>query len=278
MTWDSTTFATSSPVLVDGRSPPSLRDGRARSGPGPAPASPSPSPGSEGVQQTLDISGPSGGGSSMSAALQRSLASRLPPPANGSTRSSTTWRERATRRGRVYWEHTPLARRTPGRGYGGAHWRTVVTSDNREPREDRMVRDADVPYQNLRDQAIPWASPRAQATAGKREPRTGRGEGWSLALTEQVVPWPSVVASDGQHSGPSDEGQAPNGRLRYMVWGPRLGELTHSGDAPTAGSGRARLNPAFGLWLMGYPPGWMDAAPSAAAVRSAARGTPSSRR
>ena len=124
----------------------------------------------------------------------------------------------------------------------------------------------------LGEQVVPWQTPRASATAGKREPRTGRGEGWSLALTEQVVPWPTATARDHKDGTYRETEKVPvNGILGRTVVPP-------SGDAPMDGTARPRLNPAFALWLMGYPKQWMDAAPSAAAARSGARGTPSSRR
>ena len=286
-----TTSTTSSPVSGAGRKPAALPDGTARYGPAPAPASPSPSQGSGAVQMTLGIFGPTSSGSSPPASLSWSLVSRLQGRVTGSTKYSGTWKERVTPQGRSFWEHTPPVRRTSGNGSGGAEWKTPMDSDQFGAKLDRD-------WIQLREQVLPWQTPRADATAGAREPRTGREPGsWSLALTEQVVPWPSPVLNDAR-------GQTAKGK----TGGPRLGELLWptctardwkdgdsrnaavetkgllgrvalpSGTAQTESSARARLNPLFCQWLMGYPRHWTERAPSAAQVRYAATETPSSRR
>ena len=163
MTSRDTGSTTSSLALEGGLMHSPSPDGRGRSGPARARASRSASRERKPAQQTLAIFGPCGEGSSRSADLASSLASRLRTLIPGGTRSPAILRPMATPQGRVYWEHIASEHPIEGSGSGGAAWQT----------------------------------PRAQATAGKREPRTERGEGWSLALTEQVVPWPTPVGSDG---------------------------------------------------------------------------------
>ena len=281
---------TSSPGSADGRRPCASPDGTGRYGPAPAPASRSAPQASGGVQMTLGTCGPSGGGSSASADLSWSLVSRLLERGIGSTGSSGTWTERATRQGRSFWEHTPLARRIFGNGSGGALWQTPradATAGKREPRQGREEPGAW--SLALTEQVVPWRTPQASDRSGAHEnidrklPDGRRGHGEQLR--EQVVPWPSPVLNDGR-------GQAIAWRTPTEAEGSRginsntvdtgykvhLKEQVLPGSARTGGTGRARMNPAFALWLMGYPRAWMAAAPSAAGVRSAARATPSSRR
>ncbi len=100
-------------------------DGRARSilpagrqidlfGPDHALANPSASPGNKRAAQTIDTFGRTGSGSSASAVLQASLASRLQARLGmaGSTLYRQTWKVKATPAERLYWVHTASARRT----------------------------------------------------------------------------------------------------------------------------------------------------------------------
>ena len=221
MTSATTGSATSSRGSVDGLRPPASPDGTAPSGPEAAPASPSAPPASAAVQMTLGICGPTSSGSSTPADLSWSLVSRLRAQGIGSTACSGTWTERATPRGRSYWEHTPPAHPTGGSGCGGARWSSPVAKDGWGANPGVKV--------------FPW-------------------------LREQVVPWPTPATTDG-NGGARAQGKQGGATLNEAV--------AATGPAPTGGGARARLNPRFCQWLMGYPQGWTEAAPSAAQGRSA---------
>jgi hypothetical protein len=101
-----TDSATSSQGSGDGPSRSGSQDGQtpAQCGAEAAPASPSPSQGSGPEPQTSGISGQFGSGSSASAGLQSSLASRLRlrSATAGSTLWRLTWKDKATPSGRPY--------------------------------------------------------------------------------------------------------------------------------------------------------------------------------
>jgi hypothetical protein len=77
--------------------------------------------------------------------------------------------------------------------------------------------------------------------------------------------WNTPRATDGSDGGPNQAGGALSADAA----------LTGS---PAQTEKRGALNPAFSLWLQGFPPEWMASAPSAASVRSAAREIRSSRK
>jgi len=125
------TSATSSPGSGDGPSPSGSQDGQthAQCGLGVAPASPSPSPESRAERPTSAISGQFGKGSSASAGLQSSLASRLRlrSATAGSTLWRLTWKDKATPSGRPYSQQQ--AQELPTGETGCIGWGTPTAGD-----------------------------------------------------------------------------------------------------------------------------------------------------
>jgi len=84
----------------------------------------------------------------------------------------------------------------------------------------------------------------------------------------RLVGWATPRSTDADKAVRSPEGAAKEIARK----GPQNDLGLTTGLIASTGK-RGALNPAFSLWLMGYPTHWMDVAPSAASVRSGARGT-----
>ena len=105
----------------------------------------------------------------------------------------------------------------------------------------------------------------------------------SATLPLAGYPTPTAANADGSQlaKGATTTGKRPDGSkatvsLHSVVKaiGP---DSTSSAQTETPKDGArlaGSLNPAFSLWLMGFPAQWMEQAPSAESVRSKARGTP----
>ena len=127
----------------------------------------------ERAQASLTLAASSGFqfcGSSASAALSASLASKCQQlfGTAGSTEFSQTWKRRATPAGRVYWEHTVLARRTDDSESSG------------------------------------WPSPQARNDTGASETATRQG-GADLQTTAQTTAWPTPNTPSGGRSVSTDQ-------------------------------------------------------------------------
>lgn len=124
-----------------------------------------------------------------------------------------------------------------------------------------------------------WQSPKAgDHSARKHHPEREDGGQPNLAWEAQMAGWATPASRDWKSDEGTDEFHAsraahPRGKpLSEQTRG-----LTPSGS-PASTEKRGALNPAFSLWLQGYPSPWMAAAPSAASVSSKARATASSRK
>jgi hypothetical protein len=219
----------SSPASPDGNSPYNTPDGPRKGPCGPDHVHASPFHRPEGARDlaTSAICGLFGTGSSSSAALQRSLESRLTHLTGlcGSIEYTLTWKRLDMPSGRRSCRLRASVPRTDGTEYGG------------------------------------WPTPHSNASTG---PGTqGRDGGPNLQTTAQLAGWATPAASDvkGSVQGETLE------RRRTMTRGVRLPEQVTRGipangsHAATANSGA--LNPALPRWLQGYPAAWDESAPTA---------------
>ena len=235
--------AISSPESEAGPSLLSLQDGQksGKSGPARARVNLSVARANNEEQQTPGTSGPCGSNLSASSDLSLLLGSRLQALLQeiGSMEYSQTWRLKTTRAGRSYWEHTAQEPRTEDNEFFG------------------------------------W--PTAQACDGPNMGKN-RGNGKERARhTPQSIKalcgWVTPSARDWKDSpGMSKTGVNPDGSIRNrndLLPRQAFGIIPSQSNASMEKA--AGLNPAFVLWLMGYPPEWFE-------VLRTALETPSSRK
>ncbi len=201
--------------------------------------------------------------SSESAALERSLASRLPELLGtpGGITWQQTWKGKATPQRRRILAHTASGLLTFGSGCIG--WPTP----NAGPQNDR-----DTTWQQRREalkrkhgngngfgmnlgQAATlasWATPQSRDHKGAMNPGNELTHN-TRPLNEQVqlAAWATPLAADGRGSAGVGKQELPN---------QARGAHLNGSSAATAKPGQ--LNPAFSRWLMGFPPEWDDCAPT----------------
>jgi len=221
---------TSSLASVVGPTPSSSPDGlpTAPSGPAPARVSRSRQRGNDAAQPTLDISGLTGSDLSPSAALQRSLESRLRAAldVNGSPEYALTWKHWDMPSGLPICALRALGRRTSGTGYSG--WPTPT-----------------------RDDAGRVGNPVAavmRVTNGKWERTTDQ----RLRTQVYLAGWPTPTVRDHKDGSAQSCQNVPDNAL--------LGRVVHQFPAST--EKRGVLNPAFSRWLIGLPAAWDACAPT----------------
>ena len=222
----------------------------ALSGPDHAPASLSARQAKERGLLTSGTYGPHGTGSSSSAALASSLASRLRQRLStiGSTLFKLTWKDWATPQGRSVSLLRASGLRTPEAACGS--WPTPLVNDELGSTHCYGPKKTDG-TERKRFLKLPgavlltsWETPMAhEARLGYQNRRNGK-RGTQESLTTQVV-----------------NGLAPDDDPRLS------GQPATGSRAATTNLGQ--LNPAHSRWLMGYPPEWDACAPMA---------TPSSRK
>ena len=190
----------------------------------PAPANLSPRQAAARGLLTLDISGLRGSGSSASAALSRSLASKLEVRTArlGSTLYRLRWKHAATRSGRWISRLRASVVRTSASDFGGSPidgWPTP-TAVNRVRDEETMAKCAAFRKRNANQNSVPlylgevaqltgWPMPTEgdAASSGSRSlPGSNAHPGLSLTDASRLAGWPSPKASNTTGAGTRGEG------------------------------------------------------------------------
>ncbi len=277
--WDSLA-ATSSAASADGSTPCTSPDGPTteKHGPGAVPASHSRARASSGRTTTKDISGPCSFGSLESAALQRVLVNKLQAllEGAGSPEYALTWKRLAMPSGPPICALLAWAHRTSGSGFSG--WPSPQARDHFPPhtqdyleRKRRECNNAGGFAGDLPDVAAMagWGTPSARdhkdaGPAFEADPSIVEVESrlpWQAALAG----WPTPTAGSGEGGDQSDPVKALE-RMRSGRSNLDDAACLASGDASTSstagtekrGESRGVLNPAFSLWLMGFPWAWVE--------------------
>lgn len=242
-----------------------------------APVKVIPSQEKERVQVTPSVtSSPIGSGSSKSVSLQRSLANRLRErfDSGGLMQSQQTLSLRTTPSRRAYCQDLLSEPITNGNGSGS--WATPNTMDHLPPRSEEALKRLATTQRkgrrspaNLREQVDPttmalwtgWPTPTALSGGAGDWKNNPRGDQSGNALKTAASTWPTPSTRD--HKGGYEGGRLRNGKVStdtLDVAAQLTGEQSSGSNAKTEKRDQYRLNPAFSLWLMGYPRSWIERA------------------
>lgn len=150
------------------------------------------------------------------------------------------------------------------------------------PRAEDGERGKGSKFDGLAENTRAWATPCADDAVGS----TGGGQGKSLRT--DIRAWATPAAHEGrlgfqdrergkkgaQESATTDAMYFDGSRSRGPMPSPSPEATAADASSPPKPRGGG-LNPRFGLWLMGFPVGWLDSAPSA--TRSVPRGSSAAR-
>jgi hypothetical protein len=238
-----------------------------------APANPSPQPEKAKHQAMNATSGPNGSDLSEQFDRQSSLANRLKRQLDGvgSTLFNLTWKKKATPLGRPYYQLAASGRRISDSDCGS--WPTP----NAGPQND-----GDTTWQQRRKelkakhgngnvfgmvlgqaaQLASWPTPTLHDAERGGQEKRAMGEtrhGSNLQDFALTAGWGTPTSRDHKHETEPRfrEGQGQPLNREVLMSGPI------SSGSPAQTESKGQLNPAFSLWLMGYPAEWLSCAPQA---------------
>jgi len=108
-------------------------------------------------------------------------------------------------------------------------------------------------------QLASWPTPMAGTPAQKGYNEAGNND--SSRKTVALVSWPTPTLYDAERGGQAKRAMGVTRHGSNLQDFALLGARLNGSRAST--EKRGQLNPAFSLWLMGYPPEWLNCAPSA---------------
>lgn len=257
MTSEASHSATSSPASADGATHSGSPAGPMTDlfGQALAPASHS-APRASSVAATMSATyGLRSSTSSASAALEQSLASRLPELLGmpGGITWQQTSKAKATPQRRRILAHTASGLRTSDSGCTG--WPTPLSADGRG--------SAGVGKRELPNVAT-WATPTRSDHQGAATPEAVKqweSRGHNLPEQAQMAGWATPQSRD--HKGAMNPGNELTHNTRPLNEQARLAVPGPTSNGSSAATGKpGQLNPAFSRWLMGYPAEWDACAPT----------------